>query len=203
MNILKNSNSTTYQPVANIPEELKIALQNFILCGIPQEKADSFQANLQLFINMRDKSFTDTAGRKIRDQLAEVFFESYVSVLKRVQAENNQDKIYQMFLRYAYMDERLLTAQQCNTLYNLVDQPTNNDKYSVYYLSSWLENIYSINKEPSVNEFGQDYQDMFLDKKRKRELTDKDKAAYDADIDGRLKHETDNLFKIGQRLCYG
>ena len=204
MENLNTSSLATDQQNLSIPEELRYSAEKILsYAGIPQEKADLFQANLEIFSNMKDKSFTDTASRQIREQLTAVFYESYTSVLKRVLAENNHSRLMQMFLRFAYMDERLLDAQQVNTLYKLVDQVTDNTNYSVYNFQSWLDNIYRITKEPSVNEFGQDYQDLFLEKKRKRELTDKDKPVYDADIDARLKHEVDNLFKIGQRLTYG
>lgn len=204
MSSLHNYSLATDQPNLNIPEELQCSAAKILsYAGIPREKAEAFQSNLEIFIKMRDKSSTDISTRQILEQLAAVFYETYALVLKRVQSEHNQSRLYRMFLRFAYMDERLLNAEQCNTLYNLAEQEPNNTAYSVYYLQTWLENIYSRAKDPSVNEFGQDYQDLFLEKKKRRELTDKDKAAYDADNEARFQHETDNLFKLGQRLCYG
>lgn len=199
-----NRSSLATDQAPNIPEELQGSASKILTyAGISADKADLFRSNLELFIDMKDKSFTDISSRQIRDQLITGFFEAYTAVFKKVLTDHNPGRLYLMFLYFGYMDERLLSTEQTNTLYALVDQCSGNGLYSVYKLKSWLQEIYSRAQDPSVNEFGQDYQDIFLEKKRRRELTDKDKPAYDADLDGRLNHEIENLFKLGQRLCYG
>jgi hypothetical protein len=70
-------------------------------------------------------------------------------------------------------------------------------------MADWLERIYRQEKDPSVNEFGQDYYEVFREKKKRGELNEEDKFAYDGDSGSRLDHETNNLFKLGQRLCCG
>jgi hypothetical protein len=191
------------KPAPDIPEELQNSAAKILaFAGINSEKAELFRSNLGKFITMRDKSFSDRTSRQIREQLSATFFEIYTAVFRKVQAENNPSRLYLMFLYFGYMDERLLSAEQVNTLYKLAEEP-GNAASSVYDLNSWLQQIYQCTQEPSVNEFGQDYQDVFVEKKRRQELTDKDKPAYDADLDGRLNHEITNLFRLGQRLCYG
>jgi hypothetical protein len=188
----------------DIPVELQNSAAKILaFAGISPEKAELFKSNLDTFIKMKDKSFSDRTSRQIREQLSATFFEVYTSVLKKVQAESNPSRLYLMFLYFGYMDERLLSPEQVNTLYKLAEECPGDLTSSVYDLNSWLQQIYQRTQEPSVNEFGQDYQDVFLEKKRRRELTDKDKPAYDADVDGRLNHEITNLFRLGQRLCYG
>ncbi len=201
---LNRFSATTDQPTLNIPEELQNSAEKILsYAGISREKANTFQSNLEIFINMKNKAMSDAAGRQIREQLSLLFFETYTSVLKKVLAENNPSRLYKMFLYFGYMDERLLSVEQINTLYKLADQGLDNVSCSVFDMKSWLDQIYSGSKQPSVNEFGQDYQDIFLVKKKQGELTDKDKPAYDSDRNGRLSHETENLFKLGQRLSYG
>ncbi|HPU49282.1 MAG TPA: hypothetical protein PLS54_08460 [Syntrophomonadaceae bacterium] len=205
---MDNSSFNGSDPVVEqphgIPEELhNSAAKILAYAGISQEKARLFMSNLDNFIKMKDKSFSDRSSRQIREQISDTFFEAYTAVFKRVRQENNPGRLYLMFLCFGYMDERLLTAEQVNTLYQIVEECPGNAASSLYNLNSWLQQIYQRTKEPSVNEFGQDYQDIFLEKKRRRELTDKDKPAYDADLDGRLNHEITSLFRLGQRLCYG
>jgi len=196
-------NSVTDQATF-IPEELhNSAAKILAYAGTSPEKAEQFKSYLDAFVRMNDKSFSDLSSRQLREQVSAAFFDIYTAVFKRVQAENNPSKLYRMFLYFGYMDERLLSPEQINTLYQLVEECPGNADGSLFNLNSWLQQIYQRTKEPSVNEFGQDYQDVFLEKKRRRELTDKDKPAYDADLDGRLNHEISNLFRLGQRLCYG
>jgi len=203
MSGISRLNSMTEQ-APKIPEELhNSAAKILAFAGISPEKSEQFMSNLNTFIKMADKSFSDRFSRQIREQISATFFEAYTSVFKRVMAENNPSRLYLMFLYFGYMDERLLTTEQINSLYKLVEECPGNAGSSLYNLNSWLQQIYQRTKEPSVNEFGQDYQDVFVEKKRRQELTEKDKPAYDADLDGRLNHEITSVFRLGQRLCYG
>lgn len=191
-------------PTPGIPEELHNSTDKILAyAGISREKAYQFQSNLKTFINMKDKSFSDPSSRPIRAQLSATFFEAYTSVFKRVQEEDNSDQLYLMFLYFGYMDERLLSVEQINTLYKLAKEIPKQSGGSIYHLKSWLQEVFQRTREPSVNEFGLDYHEVFVEMKRRQEVTDKDKPAYDADLDGRLNHEINNLFKLGQRLCYG
>jgi hypothetical protein len=202
INSLRCSGSVGQTP--GIPEELYNSADKILAyAGISQENADLFKSNLESFINMKDKSFSEGSSRAIRVQLSTTFFEAYTSVFKRVQEEDNSDQLYIMFLNFGYMDERLLSVEQTNTLYKLAKEFAGHSIGSVYHLKPWLQEIYQRNQEPSVNEFGLDYHEVFAEIKRQKEVTDKDKPAYDADLDGRLNHEITNLFKLGQRLCYG
>lgn len=192
------------EPAPHIPEELHNSAARILnYAGFKSEKVELFKYYLNHFNEMKDKSFSDPSSRQLREQISATFFEAYTAVLKRVQAESNPSRLYLMFLYFGYMDERLLTAEQVNTLYKLAGECPGNGANSLYNLNCWLQQIYQRTKEPSVNEFGQDYQDVFVEKKRRNELTDKDKPAYDEDLDGRLNHEVSNLFRLGQRLCYG
>lgn len=198
----RSSPATDFAP--DIPEDLQHSADKILTyADISTEKAGLFKSNLELVINMKDKSFTDPASRQIREQLSAVFFETYTAVLKKLQGEKDPDRLYLMFLYFGYMDERLVSAEQAKELYELAGQLSFQATGPVYNLESWLTAIYDRTLDPSINEFGLDYQDVFLEKKRKGELTDKDKSNYEADSDGRLAHETDNLFKLGQRLCFG
>lgn len=199
-----NRSNLTTDLAPDIPEELQHSADKILAyADIGTEKAALLKSDLELVINMQDKSFTDLASRQIRDRLAVLFFETYTAVFKKLQEEKNPDRLYLMFLYFGYMDERLVSAEQARQLYELAAQLSVYPTGPVYNFKSWLTTIYNHTLEPSINEFGQDYQDVFLEKKRRGELTDKDKASYEVDADGRLAHEMNNLFKLGQRLCYG
>ncbi len=171
--------------------------------GIPENQADIFRVNLEAFINTQDKALFETGTRKIREVISSIFFEIYEAVLKRALLENNHDRLQRIFLSYTYMDETLLKPEYTQALYEILEQSVSKSEYPIYNIKDWLEKIYKREKDPSVNEFGQDYYEIFREKKKRGELSDKDKIAYDNDVDARLKHEINNLFRLGQRLCYG
>lgn len=192
--------SSSFRPA--IPDELQDSLTQIIAySGIEKDKADLFQANVASFISMKDKYAVNSETLKLKETVANIFFEIYRLVAKRVWAEKNRSRLYGMFLNYAYMDERLMKPEHINDLYNA--SPLDQEFFSIHTMKNWLEKICSAEKDPSVNEFEQDYFDIFREKKKRGELSESDKAAYERDADSRLNHEAEGLLKIGQRLCYG
>ncbi|MDD3365019.1 MAG: hypothetical protein PHZ03_08580 [Syntrophomonas sp.] len=193
-----------YEGIDSIPEELINSTTKILnYADISQERAFIFKINLEKYRNLANNSLVDQEALKIRDAISSDFFEIYSSVLRKVTLENNPSRLYKMFLRYAYMDEKLLEPKQVIDLYEMVEKPVTQVQCSIYYIKDWLEKILNKEEEPSVNEFGLDYYEVFREKKKRGELYDKDKNGYDNNADGRLGHEMNNLFNIGQRLCCG
>ncbi|MGE5405739.1 MAG: hypothetical protein ACM3PP_12465 [Candidatus Saccharibacteria bacterium] len=188
----------------NIPEELNNSLEKILLyADLPQERSEIFKKHMDIFRNLKDKSFMDSDSRRVREVITSVFFELYPAVLKKAVREDNQSPLLKMFLAFCFVDEKLLKPEEISQLYSLLDQPCTNPDCSIFSLKDWMEMVYNREKEPSVNEFEQDYYDVFRDKKKRGELSENDKLEYENNADGRLEHEVNNLFKLGQRLCYG
>ncbi|MEN6349998.1 MAG: hypothetical protein ABFD08_11455 [Syntrophomonas sp.] len=185
-----------------IPEELRNSAEKIInYAGIPKSQADILMVHLKDFRSFKDRSLFDPRTRKVRESIIPIFFNIYSSVLKRVLQEKNSSRLYQMFLIYGYMDENLLKPEQVNELYELLDEPAFYRKNPVYNAKDWLTAIRNMEKDPSINELGQDYYEVLREKNKRGEI--KDKSAYENNVDERLKHEVDNLLKIGQKLCFG
>lgn len=190
--------------VESLPNELKGAAKKIALYAeIPEERYALFMKNLELFRKMRDKFDTEPDARKIRKSVTNVFFEIYESVFKKTIQEKNSSRLFQMFLAYGFMDERLLHPQQTLDLYRIVDTTPFNETFASYNIRDWLIEIFNKRKDPSVSELGQDYWEIFRELKKRGELSDADKPAYDANLDNRLHHEVEHLFKTTQRLTSG
>lgn len=172
--------------------------------GIPEHQVDVLRTNLDMFKVFKDKSFFNSNSMKIRDSINGIFFNMYETILKKhMAAVDDHSDIYRTFLTTAHIDDTLLTPEQNSELDELMASPIGDSRSGIYTLMEWLQEIYKGEKDPSVNEFGLDYFEVFRDKKKRGEVTDRDRAAYEEDMNGRLRHELDNLFKLGQRLCYG
>ncbi|MDD4802124.1 MAG: hypothetical protein PHF24_04175, partial [Syntrophomonas sp.] len=187
-----------------IPEELRnstVKILNY--ADISREQGELLRFNLKMYSHIMDNSPLDSDTIKLRDAIGAVFFEVYKSVLNKVLTENNTDRILRMFLLFGYMDEKLLHANHINLLYELVDKPFAPGRFLSFNMHDWLAKIISREEDPSVNEFGQDYFEIFRDKKKRGELNDRDKPGYDNDIQGRLNHEINSILKTGQKLCCG
>ncbi|NLW92796.1 MAG: hypothetical protein GXY34_14505 [Syntrophomonadaceae bacterium] len=150
------------------------------------------------------KDLFDSDSRKVRDSISSIFFDIYETVFKKTLTHlDDNSEAYRCFLTTCHIDKDLLTPEQDRELNSLVTTPLGASKEGIYTLNEWLEKIYTSEKDPSVNEFGQDYFEVFREKKKRGEVTEKDRISYEGDRDARLKHEIENLFKLGQRLCYG
>ncbi|MCR4435726.1 MAG: hypothetical protein QHH06_09530 [Clostridiales bacterium] len=187
-----------------IPEELRNSVEKILnYSGISKDRADFFRSGLQAFKDRKDEASFDKEFTAIKNQVATTFFEIYEAVFKRATAEGNKSRLYHMFLIYGYMDEELLSARHIHTLYRNADKSETGTLAPVHNMREWLLKIYNKEKDPSVNEFGQDYFDTFREMKRRGEVTDKDKVNYDNNLEARLHYEISNMLKVGQKLCYG
>lgn len=186
------------------PEELIDSAEKIIrYSGISNEKADLLRSNLNDFILIKTNSNTEIDSKAICRYITPLFFELYELVFKKVVSENNPSRLFEMFLTFGYMDERLLSPEHVMTLYKLLDKSPSDGLCTVYTLQEWLTQIYERKKDPSINEFGQDYFDIFREMKKKGQISDKEKVNYDNNSDGRLNFEIENMFKINQKVSFG
>lgn len=196
---LEQSGGTDY-----VPEELKNSAEKILVYSeIAKPRADLFRINLEAFRNLKDKNSSSEDARAIRSAVASVFFEIYEAVFTKALKENNNSRLINMFLNFAYMDELLLDTETSLTLYKYAGSLSSNRKASILTMRDWLTGICNLDRNPSVNEFGQDYFDVFREMKKSGQVNDSDKEAYDNNISGRLKHEIYNMFKVNHRICHG
>ncbi len=107
-----------------------------------------------------------------------------------------------MFLQYGYADERLLTKEQILSLYFLKEDKKDED-VQIYNIKEWLTLIYEGKKEPSKNEFDQDYNQMLLSLKKRGKLTDAQIKEWSKDRKKKLDYEIQNMFRYNNRTASG
>lgn len=189
---------------SELPSELENSLEKIMkYCSCPQDKIDSLNKRLSQFRALKDKTSADPEIRELRSSIASDFFVIYDEAFKRTQADNSCPKLISMFLNFGYMDERLVTKQQAIALYRLCDKEYSCSDFNVYNTKKWLELIYNNKKEPSINDFGQDYSDVFRDMKKRKIVSDADKPAYDRDFKAKVSFEVNNMLKTNQKVCHG
>jgi len=192
------------QSIAELPSELKGALKRIVdYSGIVKEKADVFIANVENFRKLKDRSSPDDAVRKLRRAISVVFFEIYEAAFKRMFKERTKDRLIEMFINFGFMDERLLDPNITMRLYTLRDPSPFNSLYPVYTMTEWLSAVYKREKEPSIDDFGNDYMGVFRELRKSGDIREEEKDEYENNLDRRLHHEVSNMIKTSQRLCYG
>lgn len=203
-NISTASSSEDPGDIRVLPEELTGSVEKLLeYSEISEEKATCFMMNLVAFRNLKNKLSTDDSAREIRTAITDLFFEIYPAVFKKAYRLKDDSRLVKMFLMYGYMDEKLLDNSQTMALYKLAGAERPAGVPNIYYMNDWFSSIYTMEKDPSVNSFGNDYYDTFRELKKQGRYTDKDKANYDGNRDGRLEFENSNMLRQNHRLCQG
>ncbi|MGE5371166.1 MAG: hypothetical protein ACM3QZ_04160 [Solirubrobacterales bacterium] len=187
-----------------IPGELENSLEKILqYAGLPDDQASVFKAYLHDFDRLKDKSFVDLDSRHLRELILPLFFDIYEKAANKAAVEESVTPLIAMFLNYGYMDETLLNPDQVIALYDTIRAPMRGSKYSTYDCRHWFALIKAKLRDPSFNEHGLDYFDVFREKKKRGEVTEAQRIEYENNVDKRVSHEVNGVLKLGQRLCHG
>lgn len=170
--------------------------------GMDASISKKMQNTMLDFVNLKDRLSMEESSRKIRKQLTEEYYELYKHVFLKAYKDNNIPRIVDMFLKYGYADERLLTNEQLLSIYFLEEEETS-DNIRVYSIKEWLKLIYEGKREPSKNEFDLEYNEMITSLKSKGKLTDKQAKEYLVDMERKLEYEIQNMFRYNNRTTNG
>lgn len=170
--------------------------------GIEVEKSLQMQSIMMDFVNLKDRMSTDDNARKIRKQLTDIHYELYKIVFMKAYHDKKVPRLIDMFLKYGYTDERLLTNEQILSLYFLKEEESSGN-IKVYNIKDWLTLIYEGKKEPSKNEFDQEYNEMLISMKKRGMITDKQLKEYSEDNERKLEYEIQNMFRYNNRITSG
>lgn len=186
-----------------ILEELSNSYQKILIFGeIDRDKAIEMNKNLLDFINLADRGSSDNSARTIRRNLAADYYEIYKAVFLKAYEIKKIPKIIDLFLRYGYADERLLTNEQLFSLYFLPEAEMTGP-CNVYDIKEWLTLIYEGKKNPSKNEFDMEYPEYVNSLKRQGKVTDKTLKDWLNSPEKRLDYEIQNMFKYNNRTTNG
>jgi cAMP-binding proteins - catabolite gene activator and regulatory subunit of cAMP-dependent protein kinases len=171
--------------------------------ALDDELAGNFAAAVEQFLRLQDKFARAPEAAAVRKKVTAGFFEIYEAVVKRSFQDENPPLAVRLFLRYGFVSEELLTADQLQALINLPDIDNESLECKVYTMPMWLKEIYEGRKNPSKDEFDTDYEEML----RKEAATGKrdPKTVKDVfmDPDLRLHYEVDKLLRYADRNVNG
>lgn len=171
--------------------------------GLEEEKVVKLEKWIHDFSNLRDKLAADDTVRLIRKNITEVFYELYQTVFIKAYKNREKERIIDLFLKYGFIDENLLSKEQLIELYYLKDEDDKKGPCHVYNIKDWLIQIFEGKKEPSKNEFDLDYAEAFRELKRSQAFTPEQERDYFSDPYKKLDFEIKNVFRYNNRLVSG
>lgn len=170
---------------------------------LDEEVAQSFATAVEEFLRLQDKFARVPEAAAVRKKLTSGFFTIYEEVVKRSFRDDNPPLAVRLFLRFGYVSEELLTADQLQELISLPEIDNESLECKVYTMPMWLREIYEGRKNPSKDEFDTDYEEYL----RKEAAIGKieQRAAQDMfrDPDQRLHFEVDKLLRYADRNVNG
>ncbi len=202
---VENNFQYTQSELEQMTEDYKDTL-NKIQAYVGREagKAEELSQLVLNFLNLKDKFSTDDSTRVLRRKIMQHYYELYEAVFFKACNENTVPRIIELFLRYGFLDERLLTNEQLKELYFLENDNTEETgPCHIYDIKDWLTCIYNGEKEPSKNEFDLDYADMLRDRKRKSEITEIQEKELLQDQKEKVLYEISNMFRYNHRVVSG
>lgn len=172
--------------------------------GCSNEVIRDFHGIVEQYRALPDIMSTDNDARLLRREITKVFYDVYTKAFLRSAEELvKPSPILMMFFNFGFMDAHMAGSANTNALYNLTDSLGLFASEHVYTIYEWLMQIYRGNKEPSRNEFDQDYNAYLLEMKRTGNLTEEQMQAYKSDRRKKVEFEIKNLFTTGNRVTYG
>lgn len=171
--------------------------------GYDLEMGASFRQHVNSYKAMEDKNSTDDSANRLRRQLTEEFYTLYPIVFERAVSAPDIPVPVKMFLYFGYMDEELAGAENCVILYNLACSMQDNSKFGVYTFFDWLTAIYQGRKNPSRNEFDEDYTDYIHKQKASGNISAAEASSLENNPMSRVNYELRNMFPSVNKITYG
>ncbi len=198
--LLKYSTEDTEQAL----EEMRDSYDKILAyAGIVGEDAARMKTVMQDFVHLKDKSSVDDSIRLLRRRLTDYHYSIYLPVFLRAYNEKKVPRIIDMFLKYGFSDERLLTNDQMLSVYFLKEEGEKKGNCNTYDMKTWLTLVYEGKKEPSKNEFDMEYTEMLTDLRKQNKLTEKEVQEWQTNNLKKLEYEIQNMFRYNNRTTNG
>ncbi len=167
------------------------------------EQRQSFRDFVQSFLDMQDKFATDDEARTLRRNIIKVYYDLYQKVfLKDYQSSEDTPLVIDLFLRYGFLSEKLVTDNIMEELLGLDTAHSGMGACSVYDMKEWLTLIIKGEKEPSKSEFDLDYDENLREMKKTGQITAEMQQEMSHDTNAKFEYELQNMFKVNHRLMF-
>ena len=178
---------------------------DFILAYAELEDEDftAWRKVLKEYKALKDKSSLDDGPHAIRREIISRFNPLYTQIAAKAVRGGDIPLPVLMFLYYGYMDEELAGIENCIYLAKLIPSLGKDTDVGVYPFFDWLRAIYEGKKEPSRNEFEEDYSDYLHKQKAAGTITDAEMQAFMRNNGSKVSYELRNMFQNCNKITFG
>ena len=171
--------------------------------GVDNETIAACQKAVNAYKTLPDRTISTDQADSLRNELTTHFYSLYSMAAVKHLKENNAPLAVLLFLYFGYMDEELAGAENCLVLTRLLQNRADGEQTGVYTFFEWLNAIYTGRKEPSRNEYGEDYSDYIHKQKLSGTISESDVRALENNTLSKVVFELRNVFPVTNKFTYG
>lgn len=191
-----------------VPFKMPEVLRGSLKCILDYSRLEEafcheFTELISNYKQVPDKSDTNDGLRKLRAELTTHFYTLYQNVFFRSLTDASLPLPVRMFLCFGFVDEELAGFDNAAGLSELSGHLAARLAPNIYTFYDWLRAIYNGEKEPSRNEFDEDYTDYLRAQKTGGRITAEEEAALLSDSKKRVEYELSNMFPSVNKMTYG
>lgn len=188
----------------DIPADLINSVHTILnYADYPADSAKLFLADLNSYRALKDRSALDDSATPLRKRLTQAFYEIYTAVFQYSIRDKSIPLAVRLFLLFGYIDEGLAGKENTIELVQIAQTLSDETAHGVFTLYEWMLAIYNGRREPSRNEFDNDYTQHLHELRFTGKITAEEEIRLRNDPAGRVMFELQNMFPIVNKITCG
>lgn len=168
------------------------------------EHKETLRQLLAQYAKLPDRASVDEGPRLLYKRITEKFLMLYQDIALKALKDIHIPTVIKMFLFFGYLDENLAGTDNALLLYDIASTYKKPEPDShVYPFFFWLKAIYDGQKEPSRNEFDEEYSDVIHKMKMKGDISAAQEKALMTDNLQKVKYELGSMFPQVNKMTFG
>ena len=169
----------------------------------PGETADAFRQAICEYKDIVDKTANTDFLNRLRKKITSLFYEIYTCAFQMSLSDPKIPTVLKMFFLFGYVDEDLAGPEATAYLYETAETFCGDKQKGVYTFYEWLRAVYDGEKEPSRNEFDNDFTQYVHDLKVNNKIDAETEIKMLKDKDQRVMFELQNMFPVVNKITFG
>lgn len=170
--------------------------------GLDDEKTKKFRDAVEALVKVTDRMSGDDNVRGIKRLISSVYYDVYEALFIKYYTEETLSVASELLLDYGFVDERLLSEKNLYTLCSFEPEEYNG-RCNVYTLKEWLKLVYDGKKQPSKNEFDEEYPQYLRSMRKRGEISEEEEIKLSNDRYEKFRFEIHNMFIYNNRIVSG
>ena len=192
------------EEIRNDVASLKNSMDQIVKYGtISDEDEFALKRNVDYLVEAPDRLSIEDDVKKAKKAITPIVFKLYLSCYYRIkEGLIAPPKAVELFMNYGMLDERLLDQEHLEFLCS-IEPEKNEGPCTVVTMMEWLDMIHDGRREPSKNDFDEDYGENLRTLKKQGDIDEKTYKALFNDMKKRVEYEVMNMQMSNSRSLYG